>query len=98
MKCQKCNKEFLDNLLEESHDVPCYIFKGKDRNEKKQLADKEGRHWLCKKCHDIYEKKVFSAMTYNLPENQRFAMIQLAKLFALEYFQNKEGDKDEYSD
>jgi len=56
MKCDFCKDNFLENQLEESHDVPCYLFKGIDRKEKKQQADKFGRHWLCKKCHNKYEE------------------------------------------
>ena len=57
MICDKCKKEFPDNELHESHDVPCYLFEG-NRQGRKNQADKLGRHWLCKKCHDEYEYKL----------------------------------------
>ena len=54
MKCHKCQEEFPDHLLEESHDVPCYLFEG-NRKGRKNQADKFGRHWMCHKCHRRYE-------------------------------------------
>lgn len=54
MKCQKCEKDFEEKDIQESHDVPCYLFWG-IRRIRKQQADKYPRHWLCKKCHKDYE-------------------------------------------
>ena len=56
MKCAKCGKDFPEKLIHESHDVPCYLFKGYNRQEKKQSADKFQRHLLCEKCHEQYEE------------------------------------------
>lgn len=56
MKCQKCKNDFPEPEIQESHDVPCYLFEGKSRNEKKNKADKFSRHWLCKECHYKYEE------------------------------------------
>lgn len=56
MKCQKCGGNFLENEIEESHDVPCYLFDGFNRRERKNQADKFSRHWLCRKCHNEYEE------------------------------------------
>jgi len=56
MKCEKCGIDFLEKDIEESHDVPCYLFNGLDRREKKNKADKFPRHWLCKECHHKYEE------------------------------------------
>ena len=56
MKCTKCEKDFPEHKIHESHDVPCYIFKGRNRQEKKPQADMYGRHWLCEKCHEEYEE------------------------------------------
>jgi hypothetical protein len=89
MRCMKCGNDFPEKDIHESHDVPCFMFPGKNRKERKQLADKEGRHHLCQKCHDIYEKMVFAYMIQDIPEQQRFAMIQLAKLFSLQFFKNR---------
>lgn len=54
MKCDKCGKEFPEKEIEDSHNVPKYLFDGFP-NERKNKADKFGRHWLCKKCHKEYE-------------------------------------------
>ena len=56
MKCQKCEGEFPEHLIHSSHDVPCYIFKGITRQEKKPQADKFPRHYLCEDCHEQYEE------------------------------------------
>ena len=58
MRCEKCGKEFEENDIQESHDVPCYLFWDPTRRERKQRADKFGRHWLCEKCHDDYENNL----------------------------------------
>jgi len=55
MKCQKCREDFPENKIEESHDVPCYLFDGFSRQMKKQKADKFDRHYVCKECHLKYE-------------------------------------------
>lgn len=65
MICQKCKKDFPESELQESHDVPTYLFEGK-RNERKQEADKYPRHWLCKKCHDEYEITILRILFLNL--------------------------------
>ncbi len=56
MKCDKCGQDYEERLIEESHDVPCYLFEGINRNVRKNQADKFGRHWLCKNCHGQYER------------------------------------------
>ena len=56
MKCFKCGIDLPEREIEESHDVPCYLFKGMNRKEKKNQADRFGRHWLCKECHEQYEE------------------------------------------
>ena len=52
MKCFKCGNDFEEREIQSSHDIPCYLFDGSDRKERKQRADKYGRHWLCEECHD----------------------------------------------
>ena len=79
MKCSKCSNDFLENEIHESHDVPCYLFEGIIRNERKNQADKFGRHWLCFECHEIYE--------HELREHFK----QLALAFSVAYFEKKEG-------
>jgi len=79
MKCFYCNKEFVDNELHESHDVPCYLFLGNRKGQKNQ-ADKFGRHWLCKDCHDKYELEL------------RLFLQKKAKEFSNDYFKERVGD------
>ena len=57
MKCDKCGEEFDEKDLDESHNVPCYLFEG-NRKGRKNQADKFGRHWLCKKHHKEYEEEL----------------------------------------
>lgn len=59
MKCDKCKRDFPESQLDESHDIPCYLFiySGNRKNQKNQ-ADKYGRKWLCKKCHKEYESQL----------------------------------------
>jgi len=57
MKCNKCQLNFEEKEVDESHDVPCYLFEG-NRRIRKQHADKFKRHWLCKKCHKKYEENL----------------------------------------
>jgi len=57
MKCDKCEKDFHEKELDESHDVPRYLFEG-NRQGRKNQADEFGRHWLCKKCHKEYESEL----------------------------------------
>jgi len=85
MKCQKCGDEFPENEIDESHDVPTYIFSG-DRKERKKEADKLGRHWLCKKCHNIYEKMIFSVMIRESDYETKERMIYSAINFAKRWF------------
>jgi len=44
--CGKCNKEFPYKEIELSHDIPKYA----------GGTDLDGRHQLCKNCHDKYEE------------------------------------------
>lgn len=88
MKCSKCDKDFEEKEIQLSHDVPCYVFSGKDRMEKKQLADKHGRHYLCKKHHDIYEKMVFADMIAPFNEDIKGIMIARAKRFSKRWFKD----------
>jgi hypothetical protein len=50
MRCAICKVFFNDNELELSHDIPKYC----------GGEDKDGRHYLCKDCHDTYEKMILS--------------------------------------
>lgn len=82
MKCSRCDREFPERELHLSHDVPCYMFEGKDRREKKQEADKHGRRWLCRKHHDMDEKMVFAVMVDPLSKGIKNEMRKKAKEFS----------------
>ena len=81
MKCDGCNQDFEESALDESHDVPCYLFEG-NRKGRKNQADTLGRHYLCKLCHKEYEDKV------------RIYMVLTAKKFSLRYW-NESYSKEE---
>jgi len=74
MKCDKCERDFPEPKIQESHDVPCYLFKGIERKERKSKADMFGRHWLCEECHEKYE------------EGLRLSFKARAILFAKKFF------------
>ena len=48
MICDKCGLDFEEKELDESHDIPKYM----------GGTDADGRHWLCKKCHEKYENEI----------------------------------------
>ena len=54
MICKYCGNDFKEKDIQESHDVPTYLWEG-NRKGRKNQADKHGRHWLCKNCHEEYE-------------------------------------------
>ncbi len=91
MKCQYCNLEFEEKDIELSHDVPCYLFPGKNRREKKNQADKFGRHNLCKGCHTYYENILPSIIIKALNKEQIEIVRNKVKSFSQSYF----GGKDE---
>lgn len=77
MKCyfySQCGNDLPEREIEESHDVPCYLFEGNRKGQKNQ-ADKFGRHWLCKNCHKEYENYL------------RLALRGIAKICSEVYFQ-----------
>ncbi len=82
MICDFCGKYFEEKDIEESHDVPCYLFFGNKRNLRKNQADKYGRHWLCIPCHKEYE------------ESLNLFLQKKAKEFANDYFQSNEVKND----
>lgn len=50
MICQKCEKDFPEEEIELSHDIPKYLLG----------TDRDGRHYLCRKCHERYEFLILS--------------------------------------
>lgn len=81
--------EFEEKDIQLSHDVPCYLFPGKDRKEKKNTADKFGRRYLCKTCHDIYERLVFFIMFKEIDEKTKNELIPKVQSFAKAYFEKR---------
>ncbi len=76
MICFQCKKDFKEKDIQESHNIPCYLFVG-NRKGRKNQADKFGRHWLCQKCHKKYE--------YSLNLSLRI----FAEKFGKEYFEKE---------
>jgi hypothetical protein len=74
--CQKCQSDFPEKEIQLSHDIPKYI----------SGTDKNGRHYLCKKCHDVYEKTIFNIMTKWLPAETKDIMKWKAKMFSKRWF------------
>lgn len=76
MICQYCKKDFEEQNIQLSHNVPKYLFclETMKDNERKNKADKLGRHNLCEPCHKEYEKA--------LNTHLKWASIKFAK----EYF------------
>lgn len=75
MKCDLCKKEFEEAEIDESHDVPCYLFEG-NRKGRKNQADKYGRHYLCRECHKLYEE---SLRKYLLHESKIYVYLFFKK-------------------
>ena len=48
LPCAKCEEKYNEKELETSHDIPKYI----------GGTDKDGRHWLCNKCHSQYDRAI----------------------------------------
>lgn len=92
LRCQKCNKMFDERLIQESHDIPSYIFK-----EGKKESDKHGRHHLCEPCHKQYEQEILNMFLMNFikqgDESIKIIAIYSAKLVR-GYFFKQEGKGD----
>lgn len=91
MNCEKCKRDFIESEIHESHNVPTYIFDG-ERKVRKQKADIYGRQMLCKKCHDIYEKTIFSVMIKQADYNTKLRMIKSAERFAKGWINDNRTD------
>lgn len=88
MICEKCKDNFPEKEIQESHDVPTYIFDG-ERRVRKQKADPYGRHNLCKKCHTIYERMVFAIMIREADYDTKQKMINSALKFSEGWFNER---------
>lgn len=76
MKCDKCGKDFLEKDIQVSHDIPKYL----------GGSDIDGRHNLCVKCHDIYEKLSFWAALSPLDKDTIFQARENVRKFGKRYF------------
>jgi len=79
MDCRKCKQTFNEKDLESSHDVPFYL----------GGTDKDGRHWLCKKCHKKYEHYNFTKISHYLKsinEEIREKLREISKDSAMRFF------------
>jgi hypothetical protein len=79
MICSKCKRGFKEKEIDESHDIPTYLWEG-NRQGRKNQADKFGRHYLCRLCHIRYEEKM------------RTFLKEKAKWFAGIYFEENKED------
>lgn len=76
MKCSKCQLEFEEKDIQLSHDIPKYL----------GGTDADGRHWLCKKCHDIYERLAYWATVQTLDKDTIAKCRENVAKFAKRYF------------
>jgi len=56
VKCFKCQDNFEEKEIQESHDIPKYI----------GGTDLDGRHNLCKDCHNKYELQILISCLHKL--------------------------------
>ena len=91
-KCAFCKNDFDEKDLQISHDVPCYLFEGKERRLRKKEADKFGRHLLCKSCHATYEGYVAGVMIGTLSQETKDKLKIVAKSFSENYFKKGDGN------
>lgn len=76
MKCAMCSQEKSDEELQLSHDVPKYM----------GGTDKDGRHYLCTRCHDFYEHLTFSVFAQKVPEEFKKKCLEGVKKWSSNYF------------
>ena len=83
MKCQDCERNFEEKDLQLSHDVPKYM----------EGTDKDGRHWLCKKCHGIYEWKIIKFVWDSLSYIDQEVIKDKIKKFSIKHFKKEDDTK-----
>ena len=76
MKCMKCKKDFEEKDIQESHDIPKYM----------GGCDLDGRHWLCKRCHGIYEWKIIKLIWDSHDETTKESLRDIIRTFRNKYF------------
>lgn len=84
--CAKCEKCFVEEELQLSHDVPRYM----------GGTDLDGRHYLCKDCHNSYELNIIKLSFMNLikifPEEWKVVCRNSARM--VKNFTFKENKKE----
>ncbi|KKN12608.1 hypothetical protein LCGC14_1014760 [marine sediment metagenome] len=83
MKCMKCKDNFEEKDIQESHDVPKWC----------GGEDKDGRHWLCKKCHGIYEWKIIKFIWDAHTKISKEFIRNKIKKFSIKYFKEEDDTK-----
>ena len=84
MKCEKCGLDFPEKEIQTSHDIPRYI----------GGTDKQGRHNLCIKCHNIYERLVFSFVFKRVPKEIQIELRRKLFSWKCSYFKDKRGQDE----
>lgn len=74
--CQKYWKVFKESDIQLSHDIPRYMGE----------TDADGRHYLCKKYHDIYERIAFKIFFDSTSSESQEQGRQRLKKFSHDYF------------
>jgi len=72
IQCRKCKKEFDESEVELHHIIPRSI----------GGTDKDGRAYLCKKCHNIWHYKLPKLIWRFVPESEK----ELCRAFIKVYF------------
>lgn len=88
LNCDRCGRSFEPGEIQLSHDVPKYM----------GGLDKDGRHYLCKKCHDIYERLCFSVFFNSLSIQIRGLGKQKVWEFAKRYFKKADDDMPDFKE
>ena len=91
--CQKCGEVFPEKEIQLSHDVPKYM----------GGTDSDGRHNLCKFCHEQYEMEVLKVTcmmliktsTKEVKSSCRMSAKMVQKYFFKKQIIKKEGSGDE---
>ena len=83
MICQKCFSDFEEKYMQLSHDIPKYM----------GGTDKDGRHWLCKKCHGIYEWRIIEFTWEAHSYIDQEVIKDKIKKFSIKYFKKEDDTK-----
>jgi len=88
MKCEKCEKDFPESEVQESHDIPKYM----------GGTDSDGRHNLCKDCHALYELEIikvsFMNMFKHFPHEAKVTGKFSARIVNKYFFKEEEESND----